>query len=139
MKKVIITALSFLCVIVCSCKKEPQDLLLGEWKVLETIEEDVNINGVLNHHTVKQNWYYTFGENGRGRIVSVDDSSRRYDITYVYDKGFNSILYTFGNSNGEWEIIVLTKNRFVFRSESTQSAAGIITLKIVATSEGEKI
>ena len=139
MKRVIITALSFLSVIVCSCKKEPQDLLLGEWKVLVTIEEELNISGMLSHHTDKQNWYYTFGENGRGRAVSVDDSSQRYDFTYVYDKGFNSILYTMGKSNGEWEIIVLTKDRFVFRSESTQSAGGVITLKTVATSEGEKI
>ena len=139
MKRVIITALSFLCVIVCSCKKEPKDLLLGEWKVLVTIEEEANVSGVHGHRTEIQNWYYTFGEKGRGRAVSVDDSSQRYDFTYVYDKGFNSILYTMGKSNGEWEIIVLTKDRFVFRSESTQSAGGIITLKIVATSEGKKI
>lgn len=139
MKRVVIIALSFLCAIVCSCKKEPQDLLIGDWEVSITVQYEANIGGGITVEPVDGGtWYYTFGENGRGRMVDATDATRRYNFTYEYDGLFNEVLFRRENESKDsvLEIDVLTKDSFVFRNNNV-SAFGILTG--VATYNGKRI
>ncbi len=74
-------------------------------------------------------------------MVQSDDTSIKYDFTYKYDKGLNSILYTLSDSNEEleWEVIILTRDRFVFSSETSADLLDDYSYKVVSTLKGEKI
>ena len=142
MKRVIIIVLSFLCAIVCSCKKEPQDLLIGSWEVSISVQYDISIGGAnANTTTDGGTWYYTFEEGGHGRMVDVNDVTRRYEYTYQYDDLFNSILLRRENASKDTvlEIDVLTKETFVFHSSDVSTYGSIYTGKAVATYNGKKI
>ena len=139
MKKSIIFVLSLLCIILCSCKKEPKDLLLGTWEVSVTMTTSSSVSAPSTHDGGV--WFFSFDERGRGRMVQSDDTSIKYDFTYKYDKGLNSILYTLSDSNEEleWEVIILTRDRFVFSSETSADLLDDYSYKVVSTLKGEKI
>ena len=142
MKRVIIIVLSFLCAIVCSCKKEPQDLLIGDWEVSISTEYDATVNGTNMNKTIDGGiWYYSFEENGQGRRVMKDDISSRFEFSYQYDRLFNSIICKFEKPASEtiMEIEVLTKDSFVFHSESEATLGSIYTLKGISTFVGKRI
>ena len=142
MKRVIICLFSLLCIAVCSCKKEPQDLLIGNWEVSISIQYEASIGGTSAHSTADGGtWYYTFEENGHGRMVDVNDITRRYEFTYQYDGLFNSILLRRENTSKDsvLEIDILTKESFVFHSSDVATLGSLYTGTSVATYNGKKI
>ena len=141
MKRVIIL-ISVICAFVSSCQKSPQNILVGSWEVSISVQYEATIGGATSTSTVDGGvWYYTFEENGHGRMVDVNDVTVRYEFTYQYDELFNAILLKRSNSQKEtvMEVDVLTKNSFVLHSSDTATLGGIASGKTVATYRGTKI
>ena len=123
MKRINALILSLLCVLLYSCQKDPQDLLVGVWEVSSKTTEE---NPVL---------YYKFEESGLGKIITLDtlvdpqDDGFTYvglqDVddlffTYVYDKEKNTIVFESWEKKRKtsWIVDELTDVSFICHSSA---------------------
>ena len=135
MKRVIIFVLSILCITISSCKKEPQDLLIGVWEVSVKTTIKATVGGKTAETTVDEGiWYYTFYKEGNGKRVKEDDVDSSSKFTYKYHEEDNTIDYEINGNPYVWEVDVLTNDTFFFHASSTSSS---IILGVSATSSSQ--
>ena len=141
MKKSIITiTLALLCTIICSCEKEPQDLLIGRWEVKETIEIENDSDLSLVDSFVE---YWTFEKNGIGKSQWESGSEmREQDFKYKYDKESDSIIIIQQHEDviaeKAMEIVELTKKSFALRYRGTLTLLDVV-IQSTETYEGKRI
>lgn len=120
MKKVLLFALSLLCV--CSCEKGTSDdaskLIIGSWEVsiIAQYEGKTDDYGTCN---------FTFLENGKCIYFWLDNTSNRGEFAYYYDKGNNAIVLDEGNETTLLKIESISKDRFVLHSD--RRSGGYVT------------
>lgn len=143
MKRVIILALAFICLSVCSCEKtnspqnSPQNQLVGGWNVILKTKLYAEVAGETSETTYEDDgWIYTFYENGGGKRVKDSTVS---DFRYQYDKGNNTITFTTDGKSQVWSVDVLTEKTFVFNNTATASIGSIATGRSEATLIGKKL
>ena len=118
MKKGIILILSFLGVLVCSCKKEdPQLLLIGTWETTASVSSH---NNPASSQEVK-GIVFTFGENGKGSYAVADV----IEFTYQYIQENNTIRLQGGIDNTLY-IDSLKEDSFVFHSTEPAQPGGTL-------------
>ena len=92
MKRINTLILSLLCVLLYSCQKDQQDLLVGVWEVSSKTTNSTGSPGTTEENPVL---YYKFEESGLGKIITLDTLVDPQDdgFTYVYDKEKNTIVF----------------------------------------------
>ena len=132
MKRIKVLILSLLCVLLYSCQKSPQDLLVGVWEV-----SSKTTNSTGSPETTEENpvLYYKFEESGLGKIITLDtlvdpqDDGFTYvglqDVddlffTYVYDKEKNTIVFESWEKKRKtsWIVDKLTDVSFICHSSA---------------------
>ena len=135
MKRVAICILAHICVIVSSCQKSPQDLLIGTWEMSQKTtytfdDKEVTKDGL-------DYYYYTFYTNGDARMVFQDSS---FSYTYVFDTANNTIILFPEAVDTEVDLIVekLTEDTLIFHT-SSKALVGYTLLSTTITMNGRKI
>lgn len=143
MKRVVIITLSFLCAIVCSCKKEPQKLLEGVWEVSVEVTYKADIGETTTEKTFDGGvWYYTFYKEGNGKRVKTDDVDDSYQFTYLYHEEDNTIDFITNGISSAWVVDVLTNNSFFCHSSNASSSTILglpVSGSIQTTYSGKKV
>lgn len=133
MKKILF-ALGVLCAIVCSCEKEPQELLIGRWEVTYTYTTTWSMTDKTASTSLDYG-IWVFNDNGRVMRI-FEDSVIEY--TYSVDKASKTIYFNGVDKNSDYiakmEIVSLTKNSFVFRDQSN-----LITVDVTLTVNGKRV
>ena len=123
MKKIAIILFS-LCLCVCSCKKAPQELLIGTWKVnkaIFTISAAEDSSEIIQE---PEEMYYLFAKGGSGKYWSKDTEK---ETTYTFKEETNSLFITGSPWGSDWTINVLTKDELIFH---TSFITSIMSAKI---------
>ena len=129
MRIIRVIILSLFCFLLCSCQKDPQDLLTGTWEVTW---KSTYINGNAAT-TINSSFYCVFEENGEGMFTSslktsaehqVDVVSSPYYLTYFYDKENSTIVFEHisGQDKFSWIVDNLTSSSFTCHTSSDISS-----------------
>ena len=119
MKRLPFIVISLFCLLICSCKKEPQDLLLGSWEVQETVT--LTVGSVSKTQDIEEIAYYTFEKNGIGRITA---GTNVRDFTYQYLRENNTIRMILNGSETLWTIDALNNKTFVLTATKEGTLLG---------------
>ncbi len=121
-----ILILSLICLLLNSCQKAPQDLLVGTWEVSS---KTTNTTGSTETTIEKPVLYYKFEEWGEGRIISLETSTELQEMddwffTYVYDKAENTIVFEswVKKEKSYWIVDKLTEVSFTCHTSSDGSS-----------------
>ena len=118
--------LSFLCVLLNSCQKSPQDLLVGIWEVSFKTTQTAG-----NSDTTRDNpiLYYKFEASGEGRIISPEATPIISDMddwffTYTYDIKKSTIEFESWakKEKSSWIVDKLTDVSFICHSSANGSS-----------------
>ena len=122
MKKGIIIVLSLICVFVCSCKKEPQDLLIGTWQLVKT-ERTAEWVGNPTSKTYEPltETFMVFNGDGTGRTFTKDNNR---SFSYVFNDASSSLILMFENGGTTCSVEELTKNSLVLLSTNNTTLLG---------------
>ena len=125
MKKIGILILSLLCVLCISCKKAPQNPLVGTWEVSS---ETTVTSGGTETTVTNPVQYYQFEEWGEGKIIELETSTELHEIddvffTYVYDKEKSTIVFEtwMKKEKSSWAVDRMTDVSFTCHSSSEGS------------------
>ena len=125
MKRTKALILSLLCVLLYSCQKDPQNLLVGTWEVSS---KTTNTTGSTETTVENPVQYYKFEEWGEGKIIPIETSTELQDIddwffTYVYDKEKQTIVFETWTKKekSSWIVDKLTDASFTCHSSSNGS------------------
>ena len=121
-----ILILSLICLLLNSCQKAPQDLLVGTWEVSSNT---TNTTGSTETTIENPVLYYKFEEWGEGRIISLETSTELQEMddwffTYVYDKAENTIVFEswVKKEKSYWIVDKLTEVSFTCHTSSDGSS-----------------
>jgi hypothetical protein len=121
-----ILILSLICLLLNSCQKAPQDLLVGTWEVSS---KTTNTTGSTETTIEKPVLYYKFEEWGEGRIISLETSTELQEMddwffTYVYDKEKSIIEFETWTKKEKsfWLVDKLTNVSFTCHASSNGSS-----------------
>ena len=126
MKIIRVLILSLLCVLLNSCQKPAQDILVGTWEVSSKTTTTTGSSETTVDNPVL---YYVFEESGEGKIISLETSTELQEIddwffTYVYDKEKNTIVFEtwMKKEKSLWIVDKLTDVSFTCHSSSNGSS-----------------
>ena len=121
-----ILILSLICLLLNSCQKAPQDLLVGTWEVSS---KTTNTTGSTETTIENPVLYYKFEDWGEGRIISLETSTELQEMddwffTYVYDKAENTIVFEswVKKEKSYWIVDKLTEVSFTCHTSSDGSS-----------------
>ena len=98
MRKILFVILSLLCLVVCSCNKEPQDLLTGTWDVSAKI---ISMSHLINGEDFDPEYCYVFERDGSGRRTRENMVT---PFTYQYDGESQSIRFEMEGNQSIWYV-----------------------------------
>lgn len=126
MKIIRVLILSLLCVLLNSCQKPAQVILVGTWEVSSKTTTTTGSTETTMDNPVL---YYVFEESGEGKIISLETSTELQEIddwffTYVYDKEKNTIVFEtwMKKEKSLWIVDKLTDVSFTCHSSSNGSS-----------------
>lgn len=126
MKIIRVLILSLLCVLLNSCQKPAQVILVGTWEVSSKTTTTTGSSETTVDNPVL---YYVFEESGEGKIISLETSSELQEIddwffNYVYDKETNTIVFEtwMKKEKSLWIVDKLTDVSFTCHSSSNGSS-----------------
>ena len=126
MKRINALILSLLCVLLYSCQKDQQDMLVGIWEVSSKTTQTTG-----NTDTTRDNpiLYYKFEASGEGRIISPEATPIISDMddgffTYTYDIKKSTIEFESWakKEKSSWIVDKLTDVSFICHSSANGSS-----------------
>ena len=129
MKRIKVLILSLLCVLLYSCQKDQQDLLVGIWEVSSKTTQTTGSTETTRDNPIL---YYKFEASGEGRIIIPETTpviSVIDDLffTYTYDKEKQTIVFESWakKEKSSWIVDKLTDDSFICHSSANGSSTTI--------------